>query len=97
MEDGRLQAGEHHGRRRSGDFQWREVSRFSLNGTIEHAQPRAGNQISYHSRVKEIDVGRLSRAVMNPAYRLPRRKLELLYTDAATMNYNGRFARTTSQ
>ena len=36
--------GEQHGRRRSGDFEKREVSRFRVNGTIQHDRRRTGDQ-----------------------------------------------------
>ncbi len=46
MEDNRLQTGQHHGRRRSASSQKREVPRIRVNGTIQHAQNRAGREIS---------------------------------------------------
>ena len=43
MEDDRLATSEQLGRRRSGDSEEREVSRFRVDGTIQHDGRRAGS------------------------------------------------------
>jgi len=52
MEDAGLQTGEQHGRRRSGDFEKREVSRFRVNGTIQHGRRRTGGRTGVHLQWK---------------------------------------------